>query len=68
MTTPFEVGHAHGLATGLPVSYRQVSGRYPAWSDAQITDYLNGRDDGARGDNFRVKAIRLARARAERRL
>ena len=42
-------------AYGQPASTaRQVGERYPTMIGAEITAYLNGAEDGGRGDRFRL--------------
>jgi len=60
----FLTGYAHGSITGEYASRREAEVRFPAWDRDQIDSYLNGRDDGVKGDGTRVFAIRAARAAA----
>jgi hypothetical protein len=51
----FKLGYRHGMATKAYVSRRQVAEQFPAWNDDTIDRYLNGRDDGVAGDDWRLR-------------
>ena len=56
----FVTGYNHGHIMGLYCSRRAAESRFPEWSIEQIEAYLNGRDDGVKGDSTRFVFINLA--------
>ena len=53
----FLVGYQDGLRYGTQISRRDAENKLVGLDDDCITSYINGRDDGVRRDNFRVKLI-----------
>jgi hypothetical protein len=49
----FEDGFRNGAEGTAAKSAREVSELHPSWDDMMGTVYLNGAEDGARGDTFR---------------
>lgn len=54
----FLTGYDHGHIAGTHASPREATERFPAWNAGQIDAYLNGRDDGVRGDPWRASQLR----------
>ena len=50
----FGLGWAHGAEGTALRTHREVETTYPLWGYAEATAYLNGADDGERGDRFRL--------------
>ena len=50
----FARGFDDGAAGRAAATARQAAERFPAYGDLDVTVYLNGAEDGARGDRFRL--------------
>jgi hypothetical protein len=57
----FALGWRHGNVTRLHCSRREAETYFadvrPDWGSAEMDLYLNGRDDGVRGDRFRLDRV-----------
>jgi hypothetical protein len=53
--TPFEIGYQHGAATHTYASAAEAHDLYPTWTARMVELYLNGRDDGVAGDDWRLR-------------
>lgn len=53
----FEAGWRDGEDGSATMTYRAVSEEHPSWPDDSIRVYLNGAEDGARGDHFRLGLV-----------
>ena len=56
--TAFEAGYRDGRRTGRFTSAAEVIDDHPDWPARLIEIYLNGRDDGVIGDDFRLRGAR----------
>lgn len=53
----FVTGYRHGSIRGLVSSPREVYERFPKWATPQVEAYLNGQDDGLKGDATRFVPV-----------
>jgi hypothetical protein len=59
----FEAGWVHGDRYGRHQSPREVLKAHPGLTDELVSVYLNGQDDGIRGDRFRLDlGLQMAKA------
>lgn len=61
----FEAGWLHGHRYKRPQSMREVLEAHPSLSQELASVYLNGQDDGIRGDRFRLNPVPRESERAE---
>ncbi len=54
---PFLTGYADGERSGTFCSIAEAEDQHPGWTDQQITSYLNGRDDGVAGEDWRKRRM-----------
>jgi hypothetical protein len=53
----FTIGYNLGRDNKRDYSYREVQSMFPYFSDSDIRICLNGADDGAAGDKFRLNLL-----------